>query len=113
MTKAKTTETLLRGEDYSFSHSEAKNGIERDIYISGDLVELNLEYDLDGNPTGVTVTAMGYGVSEISVYGEDGLKLTDEQIEILTYELLDDQPRLIGRMTGFAADVSEEGPAYA
>ena len=56
---------------------------------------------------------MGYGVSEISVYDEDGVKLTDEQIEILAYELLDDQPRLIGRMTGFTAEVSEEGPAYA
>ena len=112
MTKARTTETLLRGEDYTFCHSEEKNGIKRDVFTSGDRVELNLDYNLDGTPVGVAVTAIAYGIDHLSVYDESGNNLTDEQVEVLAYELLDDQPKVIERMTGITAVASEDGPAY-
>jgi hypothetical protein len=111
MTKAKTSETMLRQEDYVFTRSETSGNRDRDVYLSDDKIELHLDYDLNGIPTAATLCAPTYGVDDIQVHDEDGAQMSSEQIEILIYELLEDQPRLLERMTGLGVEQDEEEPA--
>jgi len=113
MNRAKTTEAKLRQEDYVFTGNEVSGNRDRDIYASDDKVELHLDYDLDGNPLAASISAPAYKVDEILVFDEDGAQLDAEQVEVLVYELLDDQLRFIERMTGLGVEVESEEPALA
>ncbi len=111
MKQARTTEEFLRGEDYTFACTQLQGTVDRDIYISDDKIELCVDYDPDGCPTGVVLRSPAYGIDALTVFDETGGKLSEEQIEILVYELLDDQPRIIERLTGLTADEEDEEPA--
>ena len=50
-------------------------------------------------------------MDEILVFDEDGVQMDAEQVEVLVYELLDDQLRFIERMTGLGVEELGEEPA--
>lgn len=111
MNRAKTTEAKLRQETYVFTGNEVSGNRDRDIYGSEDKVEFHLDYDPDGNPLAATICAPAYRVDEILVFDEDGVQMDAEQVEVLVYELLDDQLRFIERMTGLGVEELGEEPA--
>jgi len=104
-------ESMIRARDFAYKSTRVMDGLETDIFSSADGVEIQIAFDEDGITSGLSFHAPAKHEAS-AVMSEEGHPMTQEEIEVLGYELLDASPRLIERLTGLTEDETEEEPTF-
>jgi hypothetical protein len=100
-------EESIRARNFQFLHCDEADGIETDIYVSTDGAEIKICYDDSG-----LADFSGFFFPNMpdpsAVEKASGGMMTPEEIETLAFEILDDDPRILERLTGLVDQPAEE-----
>lgn len=106
MTKAKTTEQLLRQQDFIFSETRKAADDEIDIYSSATGTQIHVIYDIEGVPSDIRLCAPAYNIDEVAIMTAPDTLLVEDAREALLYELVDGA-QMMFRMSGVTENQPE------
>lgn len=98
-----TSENILRGIAFEFTETLIRETGETDIYTSSGATRIQVEYSAEGDMEGIRLCAPSMGIDHIDVYEDVNVKMDDDALEALLYELIDGE-RLVERMSGVMED---------
>lgn len=100
----------IRNMNFQFIVTEESEAGFEDIYVAPCGTEIRMALEEDGTPKSLAFHPPNSPNNAYRVVDEAGATLTEDQIEILGYELLDDNPQFLFRNTGLTyndADIEE------
>jgi hypothetical protein len=103
------SEADIRSRDFSFLVSLSNKNGPVDIFGASDGLEIHISISEDGLPDGASFHWPNIGNEAMIIFGDDGAPIGEEMYEVLAYELLDSDPKLLGRLT---QSEPEETPAF-
>jgi len=102
-------EADIRSRHFQLITSRRDDDFDIDIYAATDGTEIQVRYGEDSVPDRAEIFAPNTDTAA-AVTGRSGSTLSPEAVETMIYELLDDDPQIIFRLTGLTAsdvDVDE------